>query len=136
MPVAEALIAYLDPLVASVAAGVSLFKGPMPELPDVCVAITHYGGESALDRTMGPSLQVPGAEVPHVQVMVRHTSNATAQSLATAIHALLDGYGPATLSGVTYHNIESLDGEPSTLGQDLNQRWRYVANYRVTKGRG
>lgn len=134
MPVQADLVAYLDALIAETA-GTDLFEGPMPEFPDSCIAVTHYGGEAALDRVMGPSLNPPGVEVPHVQVMVRNPVMATAKARADAVHALLDGFN-GTLSGRTYFNVESLDGEPFSLAQDQSFRWRWVANYRIQKARG
>ncbi len=128
------LVTYLDPLIAETA-GTDLFVGPMPELPDACVALTQYGGEPAEDRVMGPSLTAPGVEVDMVQVMVRNASLATARTRAAAIHALLDGFN-GTISGRTYFNVESQNSEFFSLGQDMNLRWSLTSNYRVEKARG
>lgn len=138
MPVEPALVAYLDGLLAETA-GTDLFEGPMPELPNACIAITHAAGEPADGRVMGASLSNDGlVEQPHVQLMVRGEPNDKAgpRTRAQAAHVVLDGYGPGTLGGVLYHRIESLDGEPYCLGQDQEMRWRYAANYRVQKARG
>ncbi len=134
MPVEADLVTYLDTQLSETA-GTNLFEGPMPELPAACMAITHYGGEAAEDRIMGPSLTPPGIEVPHVQVMTRSSAKATARTRAFAAHAVLDGFA-GTLSGRAYFNIESIDGEPYCLGQDDNHLWQYVCNYRVEKVRG
>lgn len=141
MPVEPAIVAYLDPLITESASTnpPTLYEGPMPEAPDACIAITHAAGEAADGRVMGASLANEGlVEQPHIQVMVRGVANDKAgpRTRAFAVHAVLDGYGPGTLSGVLYHRIESLDGEPYCLGQDQSLRWRYVANYRVMKARG
>lgn len=138
MPVEPALVTYLDTQLSETA-GTDLFEGPMPESPDAAMAVTHYGGEPADSRVMGASLANNGlVEQPHVQLMTRGAVNDKAgpRTRALAAHAVLDGYGPGTLSGVLYHSIESLDGEPYCLGQDQNQRWRYVVNYVVKKARG
>jgi hypothetical protein len=138
MPVEPALVTYLGSLLTETA-GTDLFEGPMPESPDACMALTHAAGEPADGRVMGASLANDGlVEQPHVQLMVRGAINDKAgpRTRALAAHAVLDGYGPGTLSAVLYHRIESLDGEPYCLGQDQNGRWRYVANYRVQKARG
>lgn len=138
MAVEPALVAYLDPLIAETA-GTDLFEGPMPELPDAAIALTHDGGEAADGRVMGASLAADGlVEIAHVQMMVRGAvgDKAGPRTRANAVHALLDSLGPVTLSSVLYHRVESMDGEPWCLGQDDNGRWRYVANYRVQKGRG
>ena len=136
MPAAADLVTYLDPLLAGYTAGVNLFKGPPPEDPDVCICVQQYGGEAAEDRVMAPSLQAPGIEVAHVQITVRNPSQSAAEADALLVHGLLDNYGPGQLSGRTYFNIESIDGEPYSLGQDANLLWEIVANYRVQKGRG
>lgn len=136
MPVDADLVTYLDGLVAE-SAGVDLFEGPMTETPDNCIAVTHYTGESAKQfRVMAPSLSPPGAEVARVQVMVRNVDKATARTKAYAIHAVVDGLVNTVLSTRLYHQVESIDGEPSSLGQDQNGRWRYQASYRVVKARG
>ena len=139
MPVDTQLVAYFDsqPSITDdpSANPPSLIEGPMPELPDNCVAVTHYGSEQGEEYVMGASLSEPGYEIENVQVMVRHTAKATAQSKAQAYHSLLDNLGPTTLSGVLFSHVDS-DGVPYCLGQDANERWRYVANYRVRKARG
>ena len=134
MPADTHLVAYLDPLVTEVA-GTDLFEGPMPELPDACVAITLYSGEEG-DRVMAPSLTAPATEPALVQLMVRNGAKATAAARAYAIHALLDNLGPVTLSGVVYHHVHAEGGAPICIGQDQNARWRYVSSYRCVKGRG
>lgn len=134
MAVEADLVAYLDPNVSETA-GTNLFEGPMPELPDNCVAVTHYASERSDDYAMSASLTAPASELNRVQVMVRNTAKATAKSKADAYHALLDNLHNVTMSGRTYFAIES-DGEPFSLGQDGNLRWRYVGNYLVRKQRG
>ena len=124
---------YLDPFLANTA-GTDLFEGPAPEKPDALVAITHYTGESALDRVMGPSLTEPGVEVALVQVLVRNTVMATAKTNADVIHALLDNFD-GTISSRKYFQIESLNGPPFSIGQDREKRWRYVSNYRCKHAR-
>lgn len=127
------LITYLDGSVSETA-GADLFEGPPPELPDNVAVITHYGGEAALDRVMGPSLTAPGVEVALVQLFIRNSDQATAKSKADAYHALLDGLD-GTLSSRTYFNVESLDSMPFSIGQDARALWRYVSNFRVEHGR-
>lgn len=134
MPADTHLVAYLDPLIAETA-GTDLFEGPMPELPDACVALTLYGGEEG-DRVMAASLTAPATEPALVQLMVRNPAKGTAATRAYAIHALLDNLGPTTLSGVLYHHVSATEGAPICIGQDQNLRWRYVASYRAVKGRG
>jgi len=134
MPAEADLVAYLDPLVSETA-GINLFEGPMPEAPDNCVALTHYGSQRSDDYVMSASLSAPGSELVDVQLMVRNTVKATAIARAAAYHALLDNLQSVTIAGRSYFAIES-DGEPYSLGQDLNYRWRYISNYHIRKARG
>lgn len=128
------LVAYLD-AASSFTAGTDLFEGPPPELPDNVAVITQTPGEPPGDQVMGPSLTAPGYEIPHVQLFVRHTVKATAKANADTLHALLARYFGTLPSGRVCHLVESIDGEPYTLGQDQNGRWRYVSNYRVRVAR-
>lgn len=132
--VAPDIAQYLDS-VTPLTYGTDLFDGPMPEQPANCVAIAATGGEPG-EYTMGDSLSAPGVEFARFQLMVRRTAQATASSDAATYHALLANLGPVTLSGRLYHHVESLDGEPYTLGQDGNLMWRCVANYQAVKARG
>jgi hypothetical protein len=109
----------------------------MPEQPDDCVAVTHYGSERSDAYVMGASLTAPGYEVESVQVMVRKVegSRSSARSLADSIHAYLANLHSTTLSTRYYYEVDD-DGPPFTIGQDQNARWRFVANYTVRKARG
>ena len=71
--VPEDLITYLvaDGGITEVA-GEDIFEGPPEALPVDQVAVTHFAGEEAEDRIMGPSLTPPGVEVARVQVYVRN----------------------------------------------------------------
>jgi hypothetical protein len=115
-------------------AGTDIFKGPPPEMPENVVAITHYAGEAADDRTMGPSLTAPGLEIALVQLFVRHSLEATAKTKADVYHALLDGLD-GTLSGRKYFNVESIDSMPYSIGQDSRHLYRIVCNFRVEHAR-
>jgi len=99
------------------------------------VAMTHYLSRPSDDYTMGASLSAPGSELQDVQVMARSPSMATARTRANAYHVLLDNLQDTTINGRVYFHVTS-DGPPFSLGQDQNQRWRYVANYHVRKQRG
>lgn len=130
MSVESDIVAYLDS-VTSLTAGTDLFQGPLPELPNDCVAITHTGGEQG-DYTMGASLSAAGIEMSRFQLCVRRTARATAFTDANSYYALLANLGPVTLtSGKIYQNVESLDGQPYNLGQDAQDMWRVVCNFRA-----
>lgn len=136
MPADEDLVAYLTTQVG-LTAGTNLFVGPMPETPDACVAVTHYGSQRSDSYVMGASLTAPGYEVENVQVMVRDTQErrANARTTANSVHALLANLQSTELSGRTYFAVED-DGTPYCIGKDQNERWRFVANYVVKKDRG
>ena len=134
MSVESDIVTYLDSVTA-LTAGTDLFQGPLPELPNNCVAITHTGGEKG-EYTMGPSLSAPGIEMARFQMAVRRTDRATAFTDANSYYALLANLGPITLaSGKLYQDVESLDGEPYNLGQDDQDMWRVVCNFRAWKQR-
>lgn len=135
MPVEADIVAYLDPLIAETA-GTDLFEGPAPELPVNVVAVAHYASVRSDDYTMGASLTAPGSELEMVQVMVRNTVKATAQARAAAIYALLDNLQNATLTGGRIYFSVEAEGPPFCIGQDANERWRFVSDYRVRKHRG
>jgi hypothetical protein len=140
MAVEADLVAYLASAGLGLTAGATLFEGPPVELPDNVVVITHTGGEAPGsddgNEVMGPSLEAPGYEIVRIQLFVRHTVKATAVSTALACHAKLAGLHSQTLSTRTYYRIDSMDGEPYSLAQDQNGRWRMVSNYTVRKARG
>src|SRR5574341_336050 len=116
------LITMLDPLVGETA-GTTLFEGPPTELPDEGVWLTHYGGESAQDRTMGDSLSEAGVEVALVQLFVRNGAMATAKAIAEGYHSLLDNFNGAA-NGKMYYQIVSTDSLPYSIGQDSKRLWR------------
>lgn len=135
MPAEAAIVTYLDSQLTETA-GTDLFEGPMPESPANCIHVAHYDSLEAEDRIMSASLANQQAIWPAmVQVMARNTVKATAEARARAAFDVLDNLGPVTLSGVLYHSVEA-DGEPFGLGQDENERWRYVFNIRCEKARG
>lgn len=134
MPADSDLVAYLDSA-TSLTSGTDLFEGPMPELPDNCVVVTHYNSQRPDDYVMGASLSAPGYEIEDVQLMVRNTSRATARANADTYHALLANLHSMTLSTRYYYRIDE-EGTPFSIGQDKNGRWRFVANYSVKKARG
>lgn len=134
MAIGTDVVTYLDAN-SALTAGTDLFEGPMPEMPNSCVAVAPTGGEEG-DYTMGASLSAPGVEITRFQVMVRDAAQATCVSTANTVYALLANLGPVTINSRLYHNVESIDGEPYFIGQDKNELYRYVFNMRAWKARG
>jgi hypothetical protein len=134
MPADSDLVTYLDSA-TTLTSGTDLFVGPMPEMPDNCVAVTHYNSQRSDDYAMGASLSAPGYEIEDVQLMVRNTSRSMARADADAYHALIANMHSATLSGRAYFRVDE-EGTPFCIGQDQNGRWRFVANYEIKKARG
>lgn len=132
------IVAHLAGAGLGLTAGTNLFSVPFPEsAQDDVVSVVTYGG-GASERSFGPSLQAPAAEVDvRFQVMVRSGRDgaATAEALADAIYKKLDGLGPLSLSGVLYHDVVSTDGPPKFLSFDDNNRPRYYMNFAATKER-
>src|SRR6185295_17962759 len=122
---AAQLIEYLSPLVSEVA-GVTLFEGPIPELPDDCVVLTIYDGEPG-EYVMGGSLEGLDMETVYVNVHVRNALMTTAKRRAKAYYDLLENYN-GSIAGITYHRVYSIDGPPKSLGQDQNARWNFYFN--------
>jgi len=133
--VAADLLAYIDTN-TSETAGTDLFEGGFTEQPDNQVCVIHFGGGDA-ERVMSASKTAPDIETALVQVLVRNTAMATANTKAQAIHALLDNLQEYSgTSGTRYMLIESMAGEPHSVGVDDNHRWVYMGNYEVQKARG
>lgn len=135
MAVEADIVAYLNGQAGLVSA-TNLFEGLLPEDPAACVAVAPTGGELSDDYVSGASLDAPTMEYSRFQVMVRDATMAAARTTAHAVYALLANLGPTTLSTRTYNHVESIDGEPSLIGQDQQARWEYVMNFRAMKARG
>jgi hypothetical protein len=82
--------------------GTDLFAGRMPATPAAAVAVERTGGlPSVRGMSSGPGKAL--VERPRVLVTARDPSRASAEATMIRIGALLDGLGPRTINGVTYH---------------------------------
>ena len=105
--------------------GVDLFKGDTPEIPDNCVTIERYAGQS-------PGML--GYEKPGLQVRVRNKIRENAEIKIKSIETLLHCLCNTTLSGTRYLSIFAQQS-PTPLGRDESNRFDLVQNYIITKER-
>jgi len=106
------------------AVGTDLFKGQMPDAPDVCVGVHAYGGAAPDDVT--------GCEYPKFQLQVRSTSPELAYAKAYALMEGLHSLRSVTLGTTLYHCITA-DSSPIPIGEDARGRWTYTVNFSVYK---
>jgi hypothetical protein len=72
-------------------------------------------------------------EVAGVQVLVRDTEYETARALAVRALNALDNAGPATINGVRYDDVRSLQRPPFCVGLDQNFRTLFSFNLLVSR---
>ena len=103
--------------------------------PQAVVCIIQYSGRPAV-RAFGASIGAPVCEVHRFQITARDIANnfSTAQALIESIHAALDHLGESTLSGTRYLNVTAV-APPFYLGQDDDDRHRFVCNFEAWKER-
>ena len=111
----------------------NVFASRLPHTPATAIVVLQSpGGPPQHSFTGG----VP-FEQPRVQVIVRSTSYATAESYAQTIWDGLDGIANSTTvssSGPRYVEISALQS-PFDLGRDDNEWARIACNYQVKKER-
>jgi len=127
----DAVGAYVD-AGSALTVGTDLFKGLMPETPDVCVALYETPGERALEMVGGST---PTVERPHLQVVARATDYVTARTNSQTVHGILQAVTDLNLSGVRYLRIQPLQA-PYLMGRDENRRVKVVFNCSVEKEPG
>ncbi len=103
--------------------GSSLFKGYLPDEPDVCVAIVEISGDQPID-TMGATLGTINVDRPALQILCRaaqddyEAARVKAESAYRALHNLVD----TTVNGIRYLNITA-NRPPAPIDRDENSRW-------------
>jgi len=103
--------------------GTNLFKGYMPDTPDVCVAIIELSGDNPID-TMAPSLGTINIDRPALQILCRagqddySAARVKAEAAYRALHNLVD----TTVNGIRYLNIDATR-PPAPIDRDENSRW-------------
>lgn len=114
-------------------AGEDLFKGTMPDAPDVCVAVYETGGlPSVHAMAAGPGLAV--VERPRIQVLCRagRDDYETARSKAHSVFKLLDGLRARSINGTAYKWAAAVQS-PFFIGPDQNNRPLISCNFDVVK---
>lgn len=94
------------------------------------VTIATYGGRSPDYTHDGPDAR---RDHPRFQVMARDFDPAIAKELAGQAQQLLLGIVNQTVNGTWYLSVSSVDGPPSRLKIDDQQRTVYVASYEADK---
>lgn len=115
--------------------GTDLFKGFMPETPDVAVVVVETGGRSP-DRAMGagPGGTTVAMEWPRVQVICRNTQfdYSAARSKAHDVFKLLEGMPTRTINGTAYFWGAAVQS-PFPIGRDDDARVLIGCNYDIAK---
>lgn len=106
----------------------NLYIMDMPDLPDSCVAVYQYGGETP-EQTFGNSSVI---KKPRMQVTVRNLRSDVALSQSEEIYDLLKEIKEQDINGTHYMRVTPVS-EPSELGPDSGGRERVVCNYSVWK---
>jgi hypothetical protein len=130
MALLEDLGGYLDTQSASITLGTNFFLGYLPETPSDCVALLGMDGASPL-FTHGAT-NTPAIERPNVQLLVRHSSYATGQSLSETLYRILTAIANQSISGTTYLRVSAMDF-PAFVERDQNRRSLFSTNFEVQR---
>lgn len=112
--------------------GTNLFRGKLPDTPDICVVVYEYGGMPNEPEMGGTTVRL---EFPSIQIVTRGVKDEydAPRLLAQQVMAALTKIGGQTLSGVVYGCVMAKQ-PPFPLGWDDNFRMRFACNYHVQKG--
>lgn len=105
--------------------GTDLFKGQMPDVPEVAACIYEYAGS--------PPEQAHNARQsvrPGLQVVVRNSDYEAARAKIETIFNLLDRVTNTDVQGLDVIKIEAVQS-PFPLGIDDNGRYRLAVNFQV-----
>ena len=107
--------------------GTNIFCGKMPDAPDICIAVSQYGGQP-IDE-VSEDMEYPG-----LQIIVRGAKDgyAAAMTMAEAVRQSIHGITDTTLTSTYYYRI-SANHSPAQLGFDGNDRPLFVINFSVIK---
>lgn len=130
MALLEDIAAVIDSNSVTFTLGTNLFIGRLPDSPDLCCAIFQYGGEEPLNMMGGDAM--PPIEQPRIQVLVRATGYASAQSTITTIWGYLEAILNENLTGDRYLRVSAVQS-PFPMDRDAQDRVIFAQNYRVLK---
>lgn len=120
---------YLVAQGVGTALGTDVFAGRMPSAVDG-VVVTSYPGRA-------PELVINSNgythRFPRLQVLVRNSSEATAQSTADAAALALSKVKNTTLSGTRYRSV-NVTQTPGLIERDENERYVYAFNVECEQG--
>lgn len=104
----------------SLTVGTNLFRGHLPDKPDVCAAVYEYGGSSP-EFVFGQS--APAAEYPRLQIVFRGTARdyTTPRVLAETAYRACAAAANGTLGSTRYFSLLPLQ-PPFKLREDANDR--------------
>lgn len=122
MPAADDLAEYLEDQGLGTV-GTDIFTGDMNDSPDNVIVLNQTGG-------MPPSV-MGDYEQPGLQINIRNTSYAFAQTLALKILKKLHGIINTTIEGVLYHRIDVQSSQ--WAGTDEKNRTGWTIGLIVTK---
>jgi len=128
VPLLEEIVTYM----AANAMGtleVNLFKGSMPDTPDVCTSVNDYGG-AAPNHAFG----VPGLfdEMPGIQVLARALTRTAAAARIDLVYKGLPKIQGITLSGTLYRIVNAVQ-TPFKREVDSKNRVIYAVNFLAEK---
>lgn len=108
--------------------GTDLFRGFLPDTPDVATCLYEYPGLSGDYGAGGQSY----LERPRVQVLVRDPSYTAGRARIELIYRLLDTVSGDLINQVRYYSIAALQA-PFTMGRDKNDRSLLACNFQAMK---
>lgn len=113
--------------------GTDIYKGFMPETPNIVLTVYETGGQEP-SRGMAASPGQMQNERPRVQVVVRCSEYdyQTARTKLNDAFRLLDGFGDRDINGVRYKWIGAIHS-PALMGRDEQGRVKLVCNFDVVK---
>jgi hypothetical protein len=111
-----------------------LFVGGFPvSAPDLCVAVTEYGGPAGVDFF---GEVTPTLERPRVQVRVRGEAYDYdgPRTRLELIYQALGARSAFTVNGVRYLDLSPIQ-TPFPMGKDESNRWMFAVNFEALKER-
>jgi len=116
--------------------GTDLFRGSLPDAPDLCMAVVPTGGLGSI-MTMTATLAGLAPERPRVQILTRSPVQDQPAGLARAelAYGKLHNARFTGVSGIRYLLLEALQ-KPHVVGRDENNRHLFSFNVQVWKDPG